>query len=222
MTDILDLIDNATQNLCACGCGTRLPADGPSAWFASQDCQKLWSDSQATKPHEVYGRPEPWWSDRELDELGAPPARRSEQYTAIVELVTETRRLLAPPQRLRRPPVLDQPRPGFVVYPFIGGSWDGDLRAMERAASDPSMLRVPSAPPVDYWTEANEPLVMHEDVYTKRRIWMSLPYLPPLTPFEWAGHGWAWVFINGEVPDADLQYALERALSDGWQPWLYA
>lgn len=58
MTDILDLIDNATEHRCACGCNTQLPEDGPSAWFASQDCQRRWNESHATDPADVYNRPD--------------------------------------------------------------------------------------------------------------------------------------------------------------------
>lgn len=56
MTDILDQIDAATAGLCACGCTRSIPADGLSAWFASQDCQHRWHQRNATEPHEVYNR----------------------------------------------------------------------------------------------------------------------------------------------------------------------
>lgn len=58
MTDILDLIDNATEHRCACGCNTQLAPDGPSAWFASQECQRRWNESHATDPADIYNRPD--------------------------------------------------------------------------------------------------------------------------------------------------------------------
>lgn len=54
--DILDAIDAATEQRCACGCGRPLPADGLSAWFASQDCQHQWHQRHATEPDDVYDR----------------------------------------------------------------------------------------------------------------------------------------------------------------------
>lgn len=58
VTDILDLIDNATEQRCACGCRAALDPDGPSAWFASQECQRRWGDARATDPQDVYDRPD--------------------------------------------------------------------------------------------------------------------------------------------------------------------
>lgn len=58
MTDILNLIDNATEHRCACGCNTPLHPDGPSAWFASQECQRRWNETHATDPADVYNRPD--------------------------------------------------------------------------------------------------------------------------------------------------------------------
>jgi hypothetical protein len=214
--DILTAIDAATESLCACGCGQQLDPDGPSAWFAGQDCQRRWGDAQSTKPHEIYTRPEPHWSDAELDAMGAPPRRRGEQYTAIVEMVREARQWLPP--RQRRTPVLDQPRDGFVVYPFIGGHWDGDLRAFRRV--DAYALNVPAADPVVGFWHADDVVPLDYQVYSKRRIWMNLPHLPPIVPRPWSGHGW--VFVHGEASDEDLQRALEWALENGWQPWLYS
>lgn len=56
--DILDQIDAAVQELCACGCGSLLSPDGPSAYFASQSCQDVWHAAQATDPQEVYRAPD--------------------------------------------------------------------------------------------------------------------------------------------------------------------
>jgi hypothetical protein len=87
VTDILDLIDNATQSLCACGCGSKLPADGPSAWFAAQECQRRWNEARAIDPHDVLDREDPFidygpvfWDDPDgaaerLERLAAQPRR---------------------------------------------------------------------------------------------------------------------------------------------------
>ena len=87
MTDILDLIDNVTQNLCACGCGTQLADDGPSAWFASQDCQGSWADSHATDPDDVYDRDDAgdgWMYDAVV--TGQPAA----DHAALIDFVAST------------------------------------------------------------------------------------------------------------------------------------
>jgi hypothetical protein len=39
---ILDQIDAAVEERCACGCGTQLSPAGPSAYFASEGCQQRW------------------------------------------------------------------------------------------------------------------------------------------------------------------------------------
>jgi hypothetical protein len=43
MSDILDRIDTAIEGRCACGCGTQLDPNGPSAWFATESCQRRWN-----------------------------------------------------------------------------------------------------------------------------------------------------------------------------------
>lgn len=42
MPDILDQIDAAIDQQCACGCGAKLRPNGPSAWFAGEGCQERW------------------------------------------------------------------------------------------------------------------------------------------------------------------------------------
>jgi hypothetical protein len=54
--DILDRIDDAIEERCACGCGQPLHRDGPSGFFASQQCQARWHAGQATDPDDVYER----------------------------------------------------------------------------------------------------------------------------------------------------------------------
>jgi hypothetical protein len=46
VTDILDTIDAATGALCACGCARPLDPDGPSAWWATEDCQQTWQSGR--------------------------------------------------------------------------------------------------------------------------------------------------------------------------------
>lgn len=53
---MLNQIDAALANLCACGCGAPLPLGGLSAWFAGQDCQQRWRQAQTTNPGGVLGR----------------------------------------------------------------------------------------------------------------------------------------------------------------------
>lgn len=59
MTGILDTIDAATEQRCACGCGQHLDPAGPSGWFATQDCQHEWAQQHAAGPRDVYRRPDP-------------------------------------------------------------------------------------------------------------------------------------------------------------------
>lgn len=42
----LDAIDAATDQRCACGCGQALAPDGPSAWFATEWCQRAWAQNR--------------------------------------------------------------------------------------------------------------------------------------------------------------------------------
>lgn len=44
--DILDQIDAAIDQQCACGCGAKLRTGGPSAWFAGEGCQERWRYDQ--------------------------------------------------------------------------------------------------------------------------------------------------------------------------------
>ncbi len=50
-------IDDATaaiEGLCACPCRRPIPADHPSAWFYSPDCQQGWHEARCTDPQQVY------------------------------------------------------------------------------------------------------------------------------------------------------------------------
>src|SRR5690242_7859634 len=202
-SDILSAIDAATESLCACGCGVPLEPAGPSAWFATQDCQRRWGDGRTTSPHSIYARPEPHWSESELDAMGAPPARRSEHAVATVGLVREMRSVL---QRTRptppvRPPRVDGPRTGCRLALFVGGPWDGDIRA------------VPAAE--DYWMVADEPLdyfvaeepwalsIPETTSYCARSVWVCLPPMYELGLFErWESR--LRVFAAGNPSDAEL------------------
>lgn len=56
--DILEQIDAAVQERCACGCGAEITDASPSAYYATQTCQSRWMNQQATDPREVYERPD--------------------------------------------------------------------------------------------------------------------------------------------------------------------
>ncbi len=56
--DVLDRIDAAVGELCACGCRIRIPADGASAYFATAACQRRWHSARATDAQDVYRRPD--------------------------------------------------------------------------------------------------------------------------------------------------------------------
>jgi hypothetical protein len=60
--DILERIDclvaEAETARCGCGCGRPVLPDGPSADFATQDCQRTWHGRQSTDPDRVYNGPD--------------------------------------------------------------------------------------------------------------------------------------------------------------------
>jgi len=56
--DVLDRIDAAVDEQCACGCRKQIPPDGASAYFASPECQRRWHSAQATDADAVYRRPD--------------------------------------------------------------------------------------------------------------------------------------------------------------------
>lgn len=58
MSDVLDSIDATLSERCACGCDRPLDPAGPSAWFATADCQWTWQNAAATHPNDVYNRPD--------------------------------------------------------------------------------------------------------------------------------------------------------------------
>ncbi len=55
----LDAIDAAVGHLCACGCRRSVDQNGPSAYFASQGCQRRWHSARTDDPDAVYARPDP-------------------------------------------------------------------------------------------------------------------------------------------------------------------
>ncbi|MFB6392615.1 hypothetical protein [Polymorphospora lycopeni] len=53
---LLDRLDAAIDGRCACECGRQLDPNGPSAYFAGQECQTRWNAAQATNPGDVHLR----------------------------------------------------------------------------------------------------------------------------------------------------------------------
>lgn len=81
MNDILARIDAAVDGLCACGCATQLRPDGPSQWYATEECQTVHMDRLVTRPYDVYSRPEAdvenyTWTDRS-EQAPANPLRHN-------------------------------------------------------------------------------------------------------------------------------------------------
>lgn len=52
--DILDVVDDAVESRCACGCGKKLDPSGDSVWFAGPACQTRFHARNATNPQEVW------------------------------------------------------------------------------------------------------------------------------------------------------------------------
>lgn len=53
---VVDAITAAVEELCGCGCKSKLDPNGPSAYFATAACQRRWTGTQATDPQDVYLR----------------------------------------------------------------------------------------------------------------------------------------------------------------------
>ncbi len=81
MTDILDRIDAAVAEQCACGCGITLRPDGPSGWFATQDCQRRWADQNVHDPGDVYRR-----ADANDWTIHRQPERNEPTWTAAADI----------------------------------------------------------------------------------------------------------------------------------------
>ncbi len=54
---VLDRIDDAVTPRCG-HCRTLLTGEEPSLYWCTPACQKQWSNMRATKPHDVYSRPD--------------------------------------------------------------------------------------------------------------------------------------------------------------------
>ncbi len=51
---VLAVVDAATGNRCACGCGVAITDSSPSAYYASAGCQHRWMARNVDRPEEVY------------------------------------------------------------------------------------------------------------------------------------------------------------------------
>lgn len=145
MTDILDLIDNATQSLCACGCGIQLHPDGPSAWFASQDCQRRWGDSHATNPGDVYDRDDAgdgWMYDAMV--TGQPAA----DHGALIDLIAST----VNPEAIRG-------RRGIITAAEDTRVWIGEQEVTNWVV--PNSIRVQLRTSIE-WSTADDPPVTRQ------------------------------------------------------------
>jgi hypothetical protein len=85
VTDILDRIDAATADLCACGCNQPLDPHGASGWFAEQACQQRWNEQHATNPHDVYRRNDPAYATRTAARWVPPETAEQEQARLVAQ-----------------------------------------------------------------------------------------------------------------------------------------
>lgn len=53
---VVDDIDAATEGRCACGCGLAVGDDSPSAYYATDHCQRRYLSARATNAQDVYDR----------------------------------------------------------------------------------------------------------------------------------------------------------------------
>jgi hypothetical protein len=127
---VLDRIDATIEEMCACGCGRPLRADGPSAYWASDECHRNWQGRRATEPAEVYQR-----LDAHLGHIpavdepdGLPLPSRMEALLRQVQAVRRHndrsgRSTLSPPTD----PMTDSPLPTvdrIVVRQSDGQEWE--------------------------------------------------------------------------------------------------
>lgn len=104
---IVEQIDAAVEQLCACGCRRRLDPDGPSAYFHSPSCQRRWNERLTDDPDDVYRR-----ADAALVHVGRDSTRvplRAPRPEQSADRVEYARRRLAEMQHAdgqgRRPQV---------------------------------------------------------------------------------------------------------------------
>lgn len=206
MTDILDLIDNATEQRCACGCGTRLDPDGPSAWFASEWCQKRWNEARAglddagtrvrlTTPFEI---PEHLLNDRIAAEDEWVRRHITGNGTS-----DGPRGLLAggglPEGIPPRAPVIEEPRPGYRLAPFVGGPWHGDLRNVPHGETGWSAADWVAGPEASF----------REVLYTRRRAWVAFE---PDQPVMFGA------FCTSDATQNELVAVCGNLICAGWRP----
>jgi hypothetical protein len=150
--DALAHIDDAVEARCACGCGKRLASTGPSAWFATAECQQLFYARQTHNPAEVWNRPDAapvYLDDARAAPLADPPQplisrddEREAGYDGPGDLIDALRYAYAAVQR----------RPGFGGFPVrrlpipepAGGRLD--LVAVEQLFDDPGWLLANEGP----------------------------------------------------------------------------
>lgn len=177
LQDIDASIDNARQEFCACGCGVRLRADGPSFYYATQDCQTTAMRSGTRDPDAVQFRRDysfytetGGWSDSATfsTDTETPVIRqRSDAWPTIAaadSAVIHFNRAVED----ARAAVLSR---GAVSF-YLGGNWvdvgytdDGD--GLRFAATDPPPAM--TVPPALVFqrrcvrcNEYGEPVVQHE------------------------------------------------------------
>ncbi len=73
----VDDITATIEGLCACPCRAPIPPDGPSAYYASPECQRRWNQAQhgnAEDSHRIDQRPdwEPGWMDDQYHSTADP------------------------------------------------------------------------------------------------------------------------------------------------------
>jgi len=84
---VLGAIDATVDGRCACGCGMLLRASSPSGWFATDECQRLYHARTATRPLEVWSRPDAAVVLPEQDHVPVPLRDESAARAELAQLL---------------------------------------------------------------------------------------------------------------------------------------
>lgn len=189
VTDILDLIDGAIED-----------------WSTSGDAMRWSPDPAPAETRRLQTSPFTWAAGDTVRHAGRyrcePPAGFGYASTSSA----------------RRERVIDQPRPGMRLVPFVGGPWHGDLRAIPPTEYVWNVMDPPEVP-LMFW-EVESPLLTTPGYtsYTVTRAWLNFPPCSvPDVPAGWEGRIEA-ARAPGTTDD-DLMEVVWELLAAGWHPW---
>lgn len=205
--DILGLIDSTIGGLCA-DCDGKLPLDGASGWWCTEGCQESWQKRRARV--EPLSQPTPMQSVRQTQAGMDPIGRQIPNPTA---------------QHSRRQPRhWDGPTPGCLLIPFVGGPWDGCLRAVPaeygQIGGGYHVARIGNHVAAAFVESPVWDPPSHLYVFQRwdLRIADLRAFCESTPPGPW--HGQGLVGCTGGTDESAMFDALSGMLHSGWWPWL--